>query len=129
MTLQVLGDDPKPPPRYTCECKNGATPVTLYGMCLCGECPKVDAPIQSYAEDCKSEKQTDFGLALEKYCKKEENKEDCPFFDDFRKKEGGEHIEDTFKKCKDVFDSILDDCENEKECCFILDDPNAPADD
>lgn len=127
-TLGVTGDDPKPPPRFTCECKNGAKPVLFDGLCRCGSCPKVDSPIEQYKEQCKNNAALDnFTNALALFCSKVENTEDCEYFKKEENVPGHEKLPDMFKKCRDIFDSIADDCEDAENCCYKLDDPKEIA--
>lgn len=127
-TLGVMGDDPKPPPRFTCECDNGARPVLFEGLCRCGTCEKVDEPINTYIKQCKKDAALDeFADALIRYCSNEENTEDCEYFKKEENVPGHEELPDKFKKCRDIFDAIGDDCEDAKECCYKLDDPKKIA--
>ncbi|CAO3622784.1 unnamed protein product [Mucor hiemalis] len=54
---------------------------------------------------------------------KVENTEDCEYFKKQENVPGHEKLPDQFKKCRDIFDSISDDCEEAEQCCYILDDP------
>lgn len=128
-TLQVLGDDVKPEPRYTCECAGGVQPYLLLDLCKCGECAKVDKPMEDYVNTCRIESYLTFEKDLAKECTGIENTEDCEFFKATENKRGGKILTEGFKKCRDVFDSIGDDCEEAEKCCYKLDDRNAPADD
>lgn len=103
-----------------CNCPADKTPVMFAGLCICGSCAKVSDGITVYNKQCPDSKFSEFNAGLAKECKGIENTEDCEFF----KKSPGA-LTDDYKRCRDMLDSIQDDCENEAACCSTMKVPGA----
>ncbi|KAI9246560.1 hypothetical protein EDC94DRAFT_627139 [Helicostylum pulchrum] len=103
-----------------CNCPADKTPVMFAGLCICGSCAKVSDGVTVYNKQCPDSKFTEFNAGLTEKCKEIENTEDCEFF----KKSPG-NLTDDYKRCRDMLDSIQDDCENEVGCCSTMKVPGA----
>ncbi|KAI9478317.1 MAG: hypothetical protein EXX96DRAFT_570380 [Benjaminiella poitrasii] len=96
----------------SCSC-NGTVHPVVGDMCICGQCDLIVPAYNTYIQQCPDSKFADLERYFGMHCKNVENTEDCEFF----KKLPGE-ITDAYKRCKDDFDSIHDDCENCAGCSF-----------